>query len=173
MLDVLIIAQLTNLRGSEEMPSEWGAPREERTHAATDRMIRIMRMHHRVIEKRIDGLGIHHSQHRMLMRLSCMGRTASQKDIATALDVSPACVARTLKALSAAGLIEKAEGSDSRCREIAIRPAGQQLIDASVQTFQRTAAEMFSGIPDEDIDRLTDILGRIQENLTAMENRKE
>ena len=155
------------------MQPEYGAQRDERTHAATDRMIRIMRMHHRIVEKRIDGLGIHHSQHRMLMRLSCMGRTASQKDIAQAMDVSPACVARTLKALSAAGLIEKTEGADSRCREIAIRPAGRQLIDASVQTFQRTAAEMFDRIPDEDVEKLIDILERIQENLTAMENRKE
>ena len=150
-----------------------GNPREDRTHAATDQMIRIMRMHHRIVEKRIDGLGIHHSQHRMLMRLSNMGRIESQKDLAEALDVSPACVARTLKALSAAGLIEKTEGSDSRCREIEVLPKGQRLIDASVRTFQQTAAEMFSNIPDGDIDHLISTLDRIRENLVQMEKRKE
>lgn len=148
-------------------------PRGERIRAATDSMVRIMRGHHRVIEKRIDGMGIHHSQHRMLMRLSCMGRTASQKDIAEALDVSPACVARTLKSLSGAGLIERHEGADGRCREVDISPDGQRLVDASVQLFEGISSEMFDGIPDADIEKLIQTLRRVQDNLNAMESRKE
>ena len=140
-------------------------------HGAVDQLMRVMRLHHRVIEKRIDGLGVHHSQHRMLMRLSCMGRTASQKDIATALDVSPACVARTLKALSAAGLIDKSEGADGRCRAIGILPEGQQLIDRSVKTFRQINAEMFEGISDEELRCLTGLLDRIHRSLSNM-NRK-
>lgn len=143
--------------------------RAETTRAAIDRLVRTMRLHHRVVEKRIDGLGIHHSQHRTLMKLSRMGRTASQKDIARALDVSPACVARTLKALSAAGLIDKAEGTDGRCREIALQPAGQKLVDDSVKTFRLIDEEMFAGISDDDILRLTDMLNRIYQNLCDME----
>ncbi len=150
-----------------------GNPREDREHAAVDQMIRVMRMHHRIVDKRIDGLGIHHSQHRMLMRLSRMGRTDSQKDIAEALDVSPACVARTVKALANAGLIEKTEGMDNRCREINLLPEGRRVIDASIQTFQTTAAEMFKDIPDDDIDRLISILNQIHDNLSEMESRKE
>lgn len=144
--------------------------RTERTHAAIDRLVRTMRLHHRVVEKRIDGLGVHHSQHRTLMKLSCMGRTASQKDIAEALDVSPACMARTLKALSAAGLIDKAEGADGRCRQIALLPAGQRLVDDSVKTFHMIDEEMFRDISDEDIDRLTGTLNRLYLNLIRMEN---
>ena len=141
------------------------------THGAIDLLVRVMRAHHRVIEKRIDYLGIHHSQHRMLMRISCMGRTASQKDIAEALDVSPACVARTLKALSAAGLIEKQEGADGRCREIAVLPQGQKLVDDSIATFEGIGAEMFEGISDEDIAALARVLGKVQENLSEMDRR--
>lgn len=144
--------------------------RTETTRAAIDRLVRTMRLHHRVVEKRIDGLGVHHSQHRTLMKLSCMGRTASQKDIARALDVSPACVARTLKALSVAGLIDKAEGADGRCREIALQPAGQKLVDDSVKTFRRIEEEMFAGISDDDILRLTETLSRVYDNLCQMEN---
>jgi len=146
-------------------------PREAMTHAAIDRLVRVMRLHHWVIERRIDGLGIHHSQHRMLMRLSRMGSAASQKDIALALDVSPACVTRTLKALSAAGLIDKSEGTDGRCREIGILPKGQRLIDDSFKTFREIDREMFAGISDEEVRQLTDILSRIHQNLADMENR--
>ena len=143
--------------------------RAERTHAAIDRLVRVMRLHHKVIERRVDGLGVHHSQHRMLMRLSCTGRTASQKDIAAALDVSPACVARTLKALSAAGLIDKTEGTDGRCREISLLPKGRKLVDDSIKTFRQIDEEMFKGISDQEIERLTDTLARLYENLSGME----
>ena len=141
--------------------------RASRIHAALEMMIRTMRLHRRVIERRIDGLGVHQSQHRMLMRLSAMGRTTSQKDIARALDVSPACVARTLKALSGAGLIEKAEGADNRRREISILPLGQRLIDDSLKTFREVDAGMFEGISDEDILRLTGLLSRMHQNLAG------
>ena len=145
-------------------------PREACMRAAIDRLVRTMRLHHRVVEKRIDGLGVHHSQHRTLMKLSRMGRTASQKDIAKALDVSPACVARTLKALEASGWIEKSEGEDGRCREIAINPAGQRLVDDSIKTFRRIDADMFEGISDDEIAGLTLTLEKLYNNLCQMEN---
>lgn len=147
--------------------------REALARGAIERLVRLMRAHHRLIENRIDGLGIHHSQHRMLMKLSGMGLTASQKDVAAALDVSPACVARTLKGLSAAGLIERRVGADGRCREIAILPRGQAAIDDARKTFREIDAEMFEGLSDDEIRQLTQILGRLQDNLCAMENRKE
>ena len=148
-------------------------PRDERTHAAIERLVRTMRLHHRVVEKRIEGLGVHHSQHRTLMKLSCMGRTASQKDIAQAMEVSAPCMARTLKALSAAGLIDKTEGEDGRRREIALLPAGQRLVEDTVKTFRAIDEEMFEGISDAEIDALTGTLGRVYDNLLNMETRKE
>ena len=57
----------------------------------------IGRMQHRIIEARVRRLGIHPSQHILLMHLSQMGRFPSQTQIAQELDVSPASVARTLK----------------------------------------------------------------------------
>ncbi|MBQ6374716.1 MAG: MarR family transcriptional regulator [Clostridia bacterium] len=134
-----------------------------------DRLVRVMHLHHRVIERRIDGLGVHHSQHRMLMVLSGMGRTASQKDIADALDISPACVARSLKALSASNLIHKAEGQDGRCRQISILPKGQRLIEDSLKTFRSIDEDMFRGVSDDEIHQLSMTLDRIQQNLALME----
>ena len=64
--------------------------RTQRIKYDIDALIHTIRLHHRVVERRIDGMGVHHSQHRMLMRLSDLGRSASQKDLADAMDVSPA-----------------------------------------------------------------------------------
>ena len=152
------------------MVPEAMTPREALSREAIDRLVRTMRLHHRVVEKRIDGLGVHHSQHRTLMTLSRMGKTASQKDIAEAMGVSPACVARTLKALSASGWVEKSEGEDGRCREIALMPEGQRLVDASIKTFQGIDQEMFEGIPDGELEAFAHTLDTIYQNLCRMEN---
>lgn len=144
--------------------------RTESMHHAVDTLIHTMRLHHRTAEKRIDGMGVHHSQHRTLMRLSCMGKTASQKEIAAALDVSPACVARTLKALRTGGLIEKAEGAeDGRCNEISISPLGLDLIKETHKIFQQIDAEMFAGFSVDEIQQFSALASRLRDNLLKME----
>ena len=143
--------------------------RADQLRQTIDLMIHSMRLHHRVVERRIEGLGVHHSQHRLLMRLSRMGRSASQKEIAAALDVSPACVARMLKPLNAAGLIEKAGGADGRCNQISISPDGERLVEDSLAVFRSIDAQMFEGISGEALAALGGVLRRVQENLVNME----
>ena len=128
-----------------------------------------MRLHHRIVEKRVEGLGVHHGQHRMLMKVSCLGKSASQKALAEAMDVSPANVARALKQLTAAGLIEKAEGADGRCNEISLLPEGQALVENSRAIFREIGAEMFEGVSEGEMEALGDILRKIQANLVTME----
>ena len=145
---------------------------EERTariRETIDALIHTMRLHHRIVEKRIEGLGVHHSQHRMLMKLSRMGKGASQKDIAAAMDVSPACVARALKQLSAGGLVEKAGGADGRSNAISISPQGERLVGDSLAVFRQIDAQMFEGIGEDELTALGGVLQRIQKNLVNME----
>ena len=148
---------------------EWD--RVQRIKENVDAMIHTMRLHHRVVERRIDGLGVHHSQHRMLMKLSFLGSSASQKELADALDVSPACVARALKPLSAAGLVEKAEGSDGRCNAVSVSDAGRRLVEDSKAVFRDIDGRMFEGVTDAELDALNSVLRRLQENLIEMEGR--
>ena len=151
------------------------AQKQERSgqiRESIDLLIHTMRQHHRIVEKRIDGLGVHHSQHRMLMKLSCMGKSASQKELAAAMDVSPACVARMLKSLEAAGLVEKSGGSDGRCNEISVLPEGRRLVDESLEVFRQIDGEMFRGIDGEELAMMNGVLRRIQNNLIDMERRE-
>ena len=142
------------------------------TRETIDGLIHTMRLHHRIVERRIDGLGVHHSQHRMLMKLSRMGQGASQKDIANAMDVSPACVARMLKALNAADLVEKAEGVDGRSNAISVTPRGSRLVQDSVAVFRQIDARMFEGVTDAELKNLNAVLRHIQDNLIDMEGRE-
>ena len=145
--------------------------RTQRVREMIDVMIHTMRLHHRIVEKRVEGCGVHHSQHRMLMKISWLGRSASQKELAAAMDVSPACVARSLKQLSAAGLVEKAEGTDGRCNEISLSPAGRRVVEDSRAMFSDIAEEMFEGVAAREIEALGETLQKLLKNLSKMEGR--
>jgi len=153
------------------METEKCEGRAERIHHVMGMTMHNMRLHHQIVEKRMDGISdsIHHSQHRMLMYLSKMGKTASQKDIAQHMNISPACVARTLKALTSANLVERAEAeNDSRCNEVCLSEAGAKLVRDSHRMFQALDAEMFEGFSDEEIALLTELMEKLNRNLTGM-----
>ncbi|MBQ3304989.1 MAG: MarR family transcriptional regulator [Clostridia bacterium] len=143
--------------------------RTQRIKADIDALIHTMRLHHRVVERRIEGMGVHHSQHRLLMRLSDLGRSASQKELADAMDVSPACVARMLKPMTAAGLVEKASGADGRCNEISVSAAGMQLVEDSRAVFRQIGEQMFEGLTEGELQTLGALLDKLKANLSNMD----
>ena len=145
--------------------------RAEMIRSAMGLVMHTMRLHHRIVEKRIEGLcgGIHHSQHRMLMYLSRMGRTASQKDIAQAMNITPACVTRTLKSLSQSGMVERDEAArDGRRNEVCLTERGAQIVRESHELFQALDLEMYEGFSDEEIRQLTGLIERLNRNLSGM-----
>jgi len=154
-----------------ETPETPESARMAQIRDSIDVLIRTRRLHHRVVERRIEGLGVHHSQHRLLMKLSKLGTSASQKDLAEAMDVSPACVARALKQMAAARLIDRADGADGRCKAISILPEGTRLVEDSLAVFRQIGAEMYEGIGEAELAAFTATMRRIQNNLSAMEQR--
>ena len=147
--------------------------RAERIRHVMGMTMHNIRLHHQIVEKRVDGIcnGIHHSQHRMLMCLSKLGKTASQKNIAQHMNISPACVARTLKALSQSGLVERAEAeSDSRCNEVSLSETGIKLVQDSCRMFQALDLEMYADFSDEEIAQLTALMEKLNQNLADMES---
>ena len=130
----------------------------------------IGRMQHRIIEARVRRLGIHPSQHILLMHLSQMGRFPSQTQIAQELDVSPASVARTLKSLEANGYIERCGSDvDGRRNEIAISKKGEEMVQCSRKIFDRMDAARFKDFSPEELDVLEALLQRQMDNLRRLE----
>ena len=142
----------------------------ERFHRINYMQRHIGRMQHRIVEARVRSLGIHPSQHFMLMRLSDMGRFPSQAQIAEELDVSPASVARTLKQLEAGGYIERCGSDvDGRRNEIAISAKGEEMVQRSREIFGRLEAVNYAGFTPEELDQLEALLKREMDNLRRLE----
>ena len=142
----------------------------ERFHRISHMQRHLGRMQHRIIEARVRSLGIHPSQHFLLMRLSEMGRVPSQTQIAEELDISPASVARTLKQLEAGGYIERCGSDvDGRRNEIAISAKGEEMVRRSREIFERMDAARFEGFGPEELDQLEALLQRQIDNLRRVE----
>lgn len=142
----------------------------ERFHRISHMQRHLGRMHHRIVEARVRSLGIHPSQHFLLMRLSEMGRVPSQTQIAEELDVSPASVARTLKQLEAGGYIERCGSDvDGRRNEIAISKKGEEMVQCSRKIFDRMDAARFKDFSPDELDVLEALLQRQMDNLRRLE----
>lgn len=142
----------------------------ERFHRISHMQRHIGRMQHRIIDARVRSLGIHPSQHFLLMRLSEMGRFPSQTQIAEELDISPASVARTLKQLEAGGYIERCGSDvDGRRNEIAISRKGVEIVQRSREIFTGLEAVSYAGFSADDLDQLETLLQREMDNLRRLE----
>ncbi len=130
---------------------------------------RVMRRHHACMERQIGDLGIHHSQHRMLMHLAHRCHSPSQKELAKVMGISPAAVATTLKKLEKEGYITRAAtDEDNRRNEIRITDQGLAKVAESRERFEAVDRAMFEGLSDEELRTLSSLIRRLDDNLEAL-----
>lgn len=125
---------------------------------AKDTMLKIMqtdRLHRCAVEKFAKDMGIHRSQHRLLMYLVRNDTRVSQKDIANHFDISPAAVAKSLKKLESEGyIIRNISKSDNRFNEVTITEKGRKLASDTREMFDRLDRAMFCDITEKEFEVL-------------------
>lgn len=139
---------------------------DSEAHRACLTFITTDRMHRRLFERMVAELGIHRSQHFLLMNIA-QGGAGSQKELASRLDISGAAAAVALKKLEAGGYIERtASENDNRNNEIRITDRGKQVIAASRDYIHRLDEAMFRGIDNEMLTTFVKCLDTMQRNLS-------
>lgn len=129
--------------------------------------------HRKAIERQIDGLGIHPSQHHVLMHLSCQG-PSTQQSIANAMGVSAATIAVSLKKLEKGEYIEKkVDPKDNRFNQIVLTELGEKVVKQSELIFQETDKTIFNGFSESEKEQLYSLVGRMLENMKKMEENQE
>ena len=132
---------------------------------AADMMIRTDRMHRALIDSRVKELGIHRTQHRILMKLARCGKLPSQKELAEFLNITPAAVTGALKTLESEGYIERTLGHDCRFNELQITDKGRELVELSREMFNSIDIAMFDSFSDEELDVYIRCLDKLQNNI--------
>ena len=146
---------------------------ENKLSKAIEMMIRTDHMHRALIDSRVGSLGIHRTQHRILMHLARHGKLPSQKDLAKHLDVTPAAVTCALKKIENDGYIERTLGHDNRYNEIQITEKGRVLVQQTRTMFSEVDESMFVGFSDDELETYISCLEKLQVNIRKECERKE
>ncbi len=146
---------------------------EAKLSRAMEMMIKTDHMHKALIDTRVRSLGIHRTQHRILMHLAKHDKLPSQKELADHLDVTPAAVTGALKKIEQDGYIERTLGQDNRYNELRITGKGRDLVKKTRRIFCETDSAMFEGFSDDELDIYITCLEKLQGNIRKQYERKE
>lgn len=146
---------------------------EENYRKINDLLMCIGRRRRQIGENVMEELDIQPGQHFVLVWLKCIGRAASQAQLAEKMQVSPANVARHIKNLDRDGYISRSGGSDGRCNEIAITQKGEEMLQNSLKLFQGLDARSYAGFSAEELDQMHVLLGRMLDNLNRIKGEME
>lgn len=136
------------------------------------KILRISRLHRKIVEHEIQQTGVYRSQHHMLMNLS-RNPAASQTEIAQALEITPATVAVTLKKLEAGGYIKRSTcDDDNRFKQVEITKKGLDVVEQSHQIFSMVDEKMFDGFSEEELEQVNQYYNRMLKNLQVFENER-
>ena len=131
-------------------------------------LICTMRFHHKVVEKYVSALGIHHGQHHLLMRLAKQ-EWKSQKELADSMEISTATVAVSLKKLEQGGYITREVVSDdNRYNQLEITDKGREVIKESCKIFNHIDETLFKGFTEEEKEEFGRLVKKMNQNLTEL-----
>ena len=133
---------------------------------AVDTFVKTVKLHKRLINNRVSSsIGMHRTQHIILMRLASEEKLPSQKELADKLNITPAAVTGMLKKLEAGGYIKRNIGADSRYNEITITAEGRRVVETSRAIFESIDSSIFEGFSDDELDSFIAHLEKIQDNI--------
>lgn len=135
-------------------------------YEAVNLLIQINRAHKKVIDSCVcSRIGIHRTQHIILMHLAGRGVTPSQKEIADHLGITPAAVTGALQKLESDGYITRSIGNDNRYNEITLTDMGRKVVSETKLLFSDIDAEMFSDFSERELSDFITSLKKIQNNI--------
>ncbi len=138
------------------------------------RIMHINRLHCRAFEAKISEVGIHRSQHMILMYLCRCENTPSQKQIADHFEISPAAVAVSLKKLETGGyIIRNCSESDGRYNKIQITDKGKSVVEYSRKSFEDIDTRAYADISDDEKQVLMSLLCRVEQNFKELSGKEE
>ncbi len=146
---------------------------DSKIFTAVNSLIKTNRMHKKLLDSRLsEAIGLHRTQHIILMHLCGKERIPSQKELAEHLNITPAAVTGALKTLETEGYISRNIGSDSRYNEITITDLGRRIVEESRAVFSKVDKALFEDFSSEEIEFLISCLEKMQNNMAKQEEVK-
>ncbi len=133
--------------------------------SAVNKLMKINCAHKHLIDSEVTDIGIHRTQHRILMYLARKGSLPSQKQLAERFEITPAAISGALRRLENDGYIARKLGTDTRFNEVLITDKGREVVERTRAHFSAIDDSLFHGFSDEDLSAFSGYLDRIIENM--------
>ena len=147
---------------------------KEKIHSAVGQFMRLDRLHRAAIERQVGEMGLHRSQHRLLLYLNRHEQTPSQAQLARFLEISAPAVACSLKRLETEGYIDReCSKEDSRNNVIRITDKGRAVLEDTRHRFDEVDGAMMGGLSDKEVELFCALTDKMYNNLKAFEKRGE
>lgn len=138
------------------------------------RMATFCRLRHKTLWRYFQSIGLFNGNPAMLFHI---GKTPglTQKELAEQMDISPACVAISVKRLIGAGMVERRrDDKDGRIVHLFLTEKGRQMDVACSHGRDFMVQSLYDGLSGEELRQLYGLLGRMTENMQkAMETLPE
>ncbi len=147
--------------------------RYETHHALIQAFICTDQMHRRLFERQMAKIGVHRSQHRILMYLAAnRDKELSQKDIAETFDISPAAITVTLKKLESGGYItRKAHRYDNRVNTVSVTEKALSVVETTKRFSEDLEEVVFAGFSDDELNTFSTLLNKMQSAMLSYEGK--
>lgn len=142
---------------------------EDKIFSAVNIMIQTDRMHKQLIDSSVADIGIHRTQHRILMHIARNNKLDSQKSLADHISVTPAAITGALKKLEQGGYIRRVQGADNRYNEVVITESGKRIVRETRELFMGIDRALFEGFTEDELDGYISYLEKIQKNIKKRE----
>ena len=126
---------------------------------------RLIRMYYSRIQSQLAEVGLYRGQPPILMLLY-KNDGMSQKEMARALNLSPATMTVTLKRMEKAGLVlREMDEHDQRILRVHLSEKGREMCETGESRIGVVTAELLEGFTLEEQQQLIEYLGRIARNM--------
>ena len=126
---------------------------------------RLIRMYYSRIQSLLAEVGLYRGQPPILMLLY-KNDGMSQKEMARALNLSPATMTVTLKRMEKAGLVlREMDEHDQRILRVHLSEKGREMCETGESRIGVVTAELLEGFTLEEQQQLNEYLGRIARNM--------
>ena len=132
---------------------------------AIEIMIKTERMHKHLIDANASTIGMHRTQHIILMHIDRNKRIESQKSLADRMGSTPAAITGALQKLEASGYIRRIVGCDNRYNEIEITDAGRLIVEKTKHLFDSVDRTLFDDFTPEELEGYITFLNKINNNI--------
>lgn len=133
----------------------------------------VARLYRRRLDQRAQALGLTSAQWRVLAMIT---RTElldleplNQATLAEQMDMEPITLSRHIDRMETAGLIERrANPTDRRAYQLFLTEAARPLVSGFRAISAGCLADVLTGISEDDIKRVTEVLTRIHVNIVGL-----